>query len=108
MKKHLLSAVLMMILPLSVMAVEAPATTTAAHPNIGNKGEWLTKDLGLSAEQQTKVEAIFEQNRQKSKVLHDEMSAEIKAVLTPEQFAKMKDKHEKMREAHGKKGSSKE
>jgi Spy/CpxP family protein refolding chaperone len=107
MKKHLLSTVLMMILPLSVMATEVPAVTTA-HPKMGNKGEWLTKDLGLSAEQQTKVEAIFEQNRQKSKVLHDEMSAEIKAVLTPEQFAKMKEKHEKMRDAHENKGSARE
>jgi Spy/CpxP family protein refolding chaperone len=108
MKKHLLSTALMMILPLSVMAAEAPNAATAAHPKMGNKGEWLTKDLGLSAEQQTKVEAIFEQNRQKSKVLHDEMSAEIKAVLTPEQFAKMKEKHEKMRDAHENKGSARE
>ncbi|MFI3191146.1 hypothetical protein BCS42_04935 [Crenothrix sp. D3] len=82
----------MMSVPLSVIAAE-PAKDC-------KKGEWLTKDLGLNAEQQTKVDALFEQNEVKKKALHDELSAQIKEVLTPEQHAKMKEKHDQMKAKH--------
>ncbi|MFI3220011.1 MAG: hypothetical protein QX189_12985 [Methylococcales bacterium] len=100
MKKTLIALALMTILPLTAMAAEPAKAEAAAPAKDCKKGAWLTKDLGLNAEQQTKVDALFEQNEVKKKALHDELSAQIKEALTPEQYAKMKEKHDKMKEKH--------
>ncbi|OTE97363.1 hypothetical protein BCS42_04950 [Crenothrix sp. D3] len=99
MKKTLIALALMMTLPLTAMAVE-PAKTEATPAKDCKKSAWLTKDLDLNAEQQTKVDALFEQNAVKKKALHDELSTQIKEILTPEQNAKMKEKHDQMKEKH--------
>lgn len=99
MKKNLLILALLFSISLGVMAAEeaVKAPAEAMHA----KKSMMFKDLGLNAEQQGKVDAIFEQQHQKSKALHDETAEQIKAVLTPEQFAKFKEKHDKMKAAHG-------
>jgi Spy/CpxP family protein refolding chaperone len=99
MKKTFIALALMAVLPLTAMAAETAKTEVAPAKDC-KKGAWLTKDLGLNAEQQTKVDALFEQNEVKKKALHDELSAQIKEVLTPEQHAKMKEKHDQMKAKH--------
>lgn len=56
------------------------------------KIERMTRDLGLTADQQGKVKAIFEAEHAKKQALHDETRGKLKAVLTKEQFAKLDDK----------------
>ena len=67
----------------------------------GHHGGHMAKALGLSADQQTKLDAIFQEEHAKFKALHEEIHGRIKEVLTPEQQAKW----EKMQsEHHGKHG----
>ena len=60
---------------------------------VNKKVERLTEELSLNAEQQTKIKAIFEQKEQKSKLLRDEVHAQMQQVLTPEQLSTMEEKH---------------
>jgi hypothetical protein len=92
MKKILIALTLMMVLPLTAMAAE-PAKEC-------KKSAWLTKDLGLNADQQAKVDAAFTDNETKNKALHDELAAKMKDILTPEQHAKMKIKHDEVKAKH--------
>ena len=97
MKKILIALTLMMVLPLTVMAAE-PAKTEPAKEC--KKSAWLTKDLSLNADQQAKVDAAFTDNETKKKALHDELAAKMKDILTPEQHAKMKIKHDEVKAKH--------
>ena len=84
MNKLLIGLALILTIPLTAIAGENP------HPWKGHKSaEWLTKGLDLNTEQQAKVAAIFEQQKQKSKLLHDETRDQIQQILTPEQRTKM-------------------
>jgi Spy/CpxP family protein refolding chaperone len=100
MKKTFIALALMTVLPLTAMAAE-PDKTEVAPAKDCKKGAWMTKDLGLNAEQQTKIDTLVEQNEVKKKALHDELSVQIKETLTPEQYAKMKEKHDKMKGKYG-------
>lgn len=87
MNKKLIGIALALSIPLTAMAVED------MQAEVNKKVERLTKDLSLDAEQQVKVKAIFEQKEQKSKVLREEVHAQMQQVLTPEQLSKMEEKH---------------
>ena len=52
------------------------------------KMDHMSEKLGLTAEQQTQIEAIKNEKQEKIKALHEEAQAKIKAVLTDEQKAK--------------------
>lgn len=56
-----------------------------------NKGKnmGMSEQLNLTADQKTKVEAINKKYREKQTLLNNERTAELKKVLTPEQFQKM-------------------
>ena len=80
--------------------------------------ERMTKELGLNADQATKVEAInakyaekmdamradrkekMAETKGKGAELNDARLAEMKDVLTPEQYAKMEKNREAMQEKH--------
>ncbi|WP_411727843.1 hypothetical protein [Methyloglobulus sp.] len=62
---------------------------------INKKVGHLTKDLGLNTEQQAKVKAIFEEQEQKKKSLHEEVHAQMQQVLTPKQLSTMEEKHKR-------------
>jgi Spy/CpxP family protein refolding chaperone len=49
--------------------------------------------VGLNADQQAKVTAIYEQQEEKNKALKEDTKAQLKGVLTPEQIATMEAKH---------------
>jgi protein CpxP len=101
MKKTLIALALMTTLPLTAMAADPAKAAAAPKPaKECKKGAWMTKDLGLSADQQAKVDALFTDTEAKRKALHDELAAKMKEILTPEQYAKMKEKHDKMKEKH--------
>jgi len=94
MNKKLIGLMLLLTLPLTAAAeMDAPFDS---HKRV----EHLTKELGLNSEQQVKVEAIFNTQREKIKAAHEEAQASLKAVFTPEQMTKfeaMQEKRQQMR-----------
>lgn len=100
-------------------AQTAPAATTKARTHQGGKGHHkdparkadqkaakMAKELGLSADQEAKIEQLMLARQQETaafktkygadknagraemKASHDKYNAQLKAILTPEQFAK--------------------
>ncbi|MDE2366667.1 MAG: hypothetical protein KGM95_07015 [Betaproteobacteria bacterium] len=78
----------------------------AASSDSKNGLDHMSKELGLSADQRSKVEAIFEaekskveaifnEERQKLQVVQQDTRASLEGVLTPEQMNKL---DQKMRE----------
>jgi Spy/CpxP family protein refolding chaperone len=99
------------------LALLCAATTGYAQQNkvqaAGDKNgiERMSKELGLSAEQKTKVEAIFntekrqveaifDEERKKLQAVQTETRSSLQAVLTPEQMNKLE---QKMRQQNQKK-----
>ncbi len=70
----------------------------------GDRVEHLSQELGLSADQKTKLEAITKEQREKCKALHEEKHKQIEGILTKEQLAKYeelkKQRHEKWKSKH--------
>jgi Spy/CpxP family protein refolding chaperone len=94
MNKKLIGLMLLLTLPLAAVA------DSDMHPDSHKRVEYMTKELGLTSEQQVKVEAIFEAQNQKMKAVHEETKVSLQAVFTPEQMTKftaMHEKHEQMR-----------
>ena len=89
MNKKLIGIALALSIPLTAMATED------MQAEVNKKVECLAKDVGLNVEQQAKVKTIFEQKEQKSKVLREEVHAQMQQVLTPEQLSTMEEKHKK-------------
>ena len=98
MNKKIISIALALALPLTVAAFPGgdPAGM-AAHDNA--KIERMAKRLDLNADQKAKVEAIFKEQQDKMKAIHDETRTRIQGVLTKEQIAKM---DSMKKEHHGK------
>jgi Spy/CpxP family protein refolding chaperone len=89
-------------LSFSLTAIAAEDTHSPAK-----RVEWLTKAVGLNADQQAKVTAIYEQQEAKNKALKEDTQTQVKAVLTPEQITTMEAKHaEHIKQRADKKGKN--
>jgi len=111
-----LAALALFAVPTPTFAQDKPAgdppqrAAGPRHMNPEARLKAMTERLGLSADQQAKIKAIFEKNAAKFKELMDKgrdnltdadkktmgdlrkaQTEEINAVLTPEQLAKMKE-----------------
>ena len=111
-------------------APTAPAKHTRQHAPkdpakmADHKASKMAKELGLTADQETKVEQLLLARQQETaalkakygtdrnagraemKAAHEKYAAQLKTILTPEQYAKfdqMKDQHH----GHGKEGGNK-
>ncbi len=80
-----------------LIAIVAVAALFSATPALANRGdgqhldkkiEKMKEKLTLTDEQASQVRAIFEAKHAKMQALMDEATAEVKAVLTPEQAVK--------------------
>ncbi|MDD4915437.1 MAG: hypothetical protein PHW13_10440 [Methylococcales bacterium] len=94
MRKQFLMIALAIALPLT--AVAATEDNSAAMGGRCDRIDYLTKELSLSAEQKTKLETVFKENKEKFKALHAEKRQQIEAVLNKEQiekFDKLKKQH---------------
>lgn len=81
---------------LSFCAVIVPATALAVPPPPpGPNVEMLTDWLNLSEEQQREVEQIFKAERSKHEAAHKETEAELRTVLTAEQYQRFQAAHER-------------
>ena len=102
------------------VSVANAQNTNRATPRRGANSEQrleqLDKQLQLTADQKTKLKAYFdgerkkmqdmradtsltrEQRQEKMKAVRDDLSKEMKSVLTPDQFTKWEKERDKMRE----------
>jgi periplasmic protein CpxP/Spy len=102
MNKKIITILLALALPLTVLAF--PGDKGGFEGHHANRIERLTKNLDLTPEQKTKVEAIFKEQDEKFKIIHEETHKRLQEVLTKEQMTKMdemkKQRHEKWQKKH--------
>jgi periplasmic protein CpxP/Spy len=102
MNKKIITLALALVLPLTVAAFPGDKGDFGWHH--GNRVERMTKNLDLNAEQKTKVEALFKEQEEKFKVIHEETHKRLQEILTKEQMTKMdemkKQRHEKWQKKH--------
>ncbi|MGR9099526.1 MAG: periplasmic heavy metal sensor [Gammaproteobacteria bacterium] len=82
-----LALALTLALPLTVSAF--PGGNCDFHGQRGDRMERLSKKLNLTEEQSGQLEAIFKEQREKFKAVHEETRARMREILTEEQMAKM-------------------
>lgn len=58
------------------------------------RAEHMATELGLNADQRTKLEAIFLHEAEQMKAIREKHEAEMRSVLTPEQYAAWEKKRE--------------
>ena len=82
-KIPILAGALLLPLTASAFTGESGYSIGAAH-NLDN----LSKELQLSADQKSKLEAIFKEQHEKFRAIHEESHNRIKQVLNAEQTEK--------------------
>ena len=97
MNKKIITLALALALPLTVAAYPGDKGDFEGHH--ANRVERLTKNLELTPEQKTKVEAIFKEQEEKLKIVHEETHKRLQEVLTKDQITKLdelkKQRHDK-------------
>ncbi len=96
MYKRIITIAMAIALPLAVSA--SPDDKGDFAGRHGNRVEFMTKELGLSPDQKTKLEAIFNENKEKFKAMHEEKQKQIEGVLTKDQLAKYEELKKQHRE----------
>jgi Spy/CpxP family protein refolding chaperone len=89
MNKILSVLAIVFLLPLAASANPGAGGGPGPDDYHGRKVERLTKELNLTDEQKTQVEALFKEQHEKFKALHEETNTKLKTILTPEQMNKM-------------------
>lgn len=89
MNKKIIMIAMALALPLSVAAMPGTDTEKCEGSHHGNKMERMTKELNLNEEQKTKMDALFKEQHEKYKTIHEETRTRLKEILTPEQMTKM-------------------
>jgi protein CpxP len=90
MKKTLLTLAIVLAFPLAAAAFPG-GHGPGSEEHQKHRIERLTKELDLTAEQKTKVEAIYKEQHDKFKALREETHTKLGTVLSPEQLAKLDD-----------------
>jgi Spy/CpxP family protein refolding chaperone len=97
MNKKIIILALALGLPLTAAAFSGDKGDFEGHH--ANRVEHLTKSLDLTAEQKTKVEALFKEQDEKLKIIHEETQVRLQAILGKEQITKLdemkKQRHDK-------------
>jgi len=97
MNKTLLTLAIALTFPLTAAAFPGGyGPDSEAHQ--GHRIERLTQELKLSDAQKSQVEAIFKEQHEKAKALHEETHAKLSKVLSPEQLTKLEDLKKQRRE----------
>jgi periplasmic protein CpxP/Spy len=87
MNKKIITLALALALPLTAAAF--PGENGDFEGQHANKVERLSTELNLTPEQKTKVDAIFRDQREKFKIIHEETRKRLQEVLSQEQMTKM-------------------
>ena len=96
MNKKIITLALALAFPLTVIAF--PGDKGGFEGHHANRVERLTKSLDLTPEQKTKVEALFKEQEEKFKTIHEETQKRLQEVLTKQQMTKMDDMKKQHRE----------
>jgi Spy/CpxP family protein refolding chaperone len=103
MNVKLISMVIALALPLSVMAYPGGGKGDYEQYR-AKKIERLNNELGLSEDQKAKVEALFKEQGEKHRALHTDTQSQLQTILTPEQNTRLEEmkqrRQEKWREKH--------
>lgn len=106
MKKTLMTLTIVLAFPLAALAYSGGGPGPDGHH--GRRVERLTKELNLTDEQKTKVEALFKEQHEKFKAIHDETDAKLGTILTPEQKTKLEEiRKQRMEKWRNKRGMEK-
>ncbi|MGR8953324.1 MAG: Spy/CpxP family protein refolding chaperone [Gammaproteobacteria bacterium] len=97
MHKTLLTLAIVLTFPLTVAAFPG-GQDPDAEEHRQHRLERLTRELKLTDEQKTKVEALFKEQHDKFKLLHEETRIKLGKVLSPEQMTQMDDLKKQRRE----------
>jgi protein CpxP len=90
MNKKIITIAIALALPLTVAAMPgAEKEGFEGGYRHGEKMERMAKELNLNEEQKTKMDALFKEQHEKYKSLHEETRTRLKEILTPEQMKKM-------------------
>jgi periplasmic protein CpxP/Spy len=102
MNKKIITLALALTIPLTVAAFPGDMGDFKGHH--AHRIEKMTKNLDLTVDQKTKVEALFNKQEEKFKAIHEETQAGLQKILTKEQMTKMeelkKQRHEKWQKRH--------
>jgi Spy/CpxP family protein refolding chaperone len=102
MNKKIITLALALALPLTAAAFSGDNGGFEGYH--ANRVDRLTKNLDLTAEQKTKVDAIFKEQEGKFNAIHEETRTRLQEVLTKEQMTKFdelkKQRHEKWQKKH--------
>lgn len=90
MKKTLLTLAIVLTFPLTAAAFPG-GHGPGSEEHQKHRIERLTKELNLTDEQKTQVEAIFKEQHDKFKALREETHAKLGTVLSPEQMTRMEE-----------------
>lgn len=106
MNANLITIIFALALPLT--AVANPGECKGDHEHFqAKKIERMDKALSLTDDQKSRLEALFKQNGEKFKALHEETQSQLKTILTPEQYTRLQEmkqrRHEQWREKRQKK-----
>lgn len=85
MKKTLIALTLAAIIPAAAYAASDRGGEHMRGPHV----ERLAERLELNEEQQAKVRALFEEQREQRNAMREQMRGKMAEVLTPDQLAKM-------------------
>jgi len=90
MNKKIVTIVLALTLPLTVSAYQGgDGFRSEGQGQKGNKVERLAKKLNLTADQKTKVEAIFKQQKEKFNAIKEETRIRMQDVLSSDQMKEL-------------------
>ena len=106
MNKKLIGIVLAFAFPLAAAANPGESKCDREQYR-AKKIERLDKELSLTDDQKSKIDALFKQNGEKFKAIREETQSQLKTILTPEQHSKLQElkqrRQEQWREKHQKK-----
>jgi len=91
-----ISMVIALALPLS--AVAYPGGKGDHEQYRAKKIERLNSELGLSEDQKVKIDALFKEQGEKHRALHQETQSQLQTILTPEQNTKLEEMKQRRQE----------
>jgi periplasmic protein CpxP/Spy len=83
------SIILGMVLAVPLTLSAFPGDRTNCEGSHANRIEYITKRLDLTAGQKSKVEALFKEQDEKLKIIHEETRTRLQEMLSKEKMTKM-------------------
>lgn len=103
MNAKLTAIVFALVLPFTAVTYAGGEKGDYQH-HCAKKMERLEKELSLTADQKSQMEALFKEQKTKFKAIREETQSQMQTILTPDQYTKLEEmkqrRYEKWREKH--------